>query len=94
MPEPGDKLLNVKEIAELLEVRTTTVYMVDRFNIPHIRVRDSIRFRRADVKRFLNGTRSAHRLQFEGVGLFGHGGARADRVVIIAARKPAADEPR
>ena len=53
-----DDLLTVKDLADLLKVCTATVYkMVDRLHIPHFRVLNSIRFRREDVKRFVEGER-------------------------------------
>ena len=51
-----DDLLTVKDLADLLKVCTATVYkMVDRLHIPHIRVLNSIQFRRGDVKMFVEG---------------------------------------
>jgi excisionase family DNA binding protein len=48
----------VKDLADLLKVCTATVYkMVDRLHIPHFRVLNSIRFRRGDVKRFVEAVR-------------------------------------
>jgi excisionase family DNA binding protein len=48
----------VKDLAEMLKVCTATVYkMVDRLHIPHFRVLNSIRFRRGDVKKFVEGVR-------------------------------------
>jgi excisionase family DNA binding protein len=57
--DAGDDWLTVKEVADMLKVCTATVYkMVDRLRIPHIRVLNSIRFRRGHVKRFVEEDRS------------------------------------
>lgn len=56
--DSDDDLLTVKDLADLLKVCTATVYkMVDRLHIPHLRVLNSIRFRRGDVRRFVEGMR-------------------------------------
>ena len=54
-----DALLIVPEVAEILRVRPTTVYsLVARDILPHVRIaqgkrRALIRFRRADVEKFI-----------------------------------------
>ncbi len=58
MTDGDDDLLTVKDLADLLKVCTATVYkLVDRLHIPHIRVLNSIRFRRGDVMAFVEGMR-------------------------------------
>jgi len=48
--------LNVKEIAELIGVSTTTIYaMVREQQIPHVRIRSSIVFHRGTIEAWLGG---------------------------------------
>jgi excisionase family DNA binding protein len=55
--ERGDELLNVKEIAAALKVCTATVYkIVDRGELPHMRVLNSVRVRRADLAAYMKQT--------------------------------------
>ncbi len=53
-PIPGDDLLTVKEVAAILKVCTATVYkIIDRGELPHTRVLNSIRVRKSDLAAFL-----------------------------------------
>jgi excisionase family DNA binding protein len=46
-----EKLLTVRQVAELLQVSTATVYkLVAEGKLAHVRVRNSIRFKASDVK--------------------------------------------
>lgn len=50
VPPPVEPLLSVREVAKLLGVSTATVYkLVEEGEIPHRRVRNSIRVRRGDL---------------------------------------------
>jgi len=50
VPAANDDLLTVKEIADELRVCTATVYkIIDRGELPHTRVLNSIRVRRRDL---------------------------------------------
>jgi excisionase family DNA binding protein len=53
VPVANDDLLTVKEIADALRVCTATVYkIIDRGQLPHTRVLNSIRVRRRDLVAF------------------------------------------
>ncbi len=55
--ERGDELPNIKGIATTLKVCTATVYkIVDLDELPHIRVLDSVRVRRADLAAYTKQT--------------------------------------
>lgn len=50
----GDDLLTVKEVAAILKVCSATVYkIIDRGELPHTRVLNSIRVRKGDLAAFL-----------------------------------------
>lgn len=49
-------VLTVKEVAELLEVSTASVYTMVRENqIPHVRIRNAIRFHKETIETWLQG---------------------------------------
>lgn len=49
-------VLTVKEVAELLDVSTTTIYtMVRHGEIPHTRIRSKIVFHRETIERWVAG---------------------------------------
>jgi len=50
----GQSLLNVRDLAALLKVSATSVYrLVERRDIPFVRLPRGLRFRGADVEAFL-----------------------------------------
>jgi len=50
----GQNLLNVRELATLLKVSATSIYrLVERRDIPFVRLPRGLRFREADVEAFL-----------------------------------------
>lgn len=50
----GETLLTVREVAQRLKVSRATVYsLVARGKLPHVRVSNAIRFRRADLEAFI-----------------------------------------
>lgn len=50
----GQNLLNVRELAALLKVSATSIYrLVERRNIPFVRLPRGLRFREADIEAFL-----------------------------------------
>ncbi len=57
---PEDELLTVKEVAAELKVCTATVYkLVDRGDLPHVRVLNSIRVRREALSAWLTSAAAA-----------------------------------
>jgi excisionase family DNA binding protein len=56
-----EALLNVKEVAEFLQVNTTTVYAwAQSGQMPAIKLGRSWRFRRSDLEAWLNRNRQDH----------------------------------
>jgi excisionase family DNA binding protein len=50
----GSRLLSVREVAEHLTVSTATVYaLIDRSEIPHVRVSNAVRVRLQDLEVFI-----------------------------------------
>lgn len=53
---PIEKLLKVKDVAEILQVSTSWLYkMVEAGEFPHVRLGASVRFRPDDVRAFMRG---------------------------------------
>jgi excisionase family DNA binding protein len=56
-----DKLLNPKELAEVIGVKCSTIYSwINRgLDIPHIKIQGSIRFRESSIKDWLEAKERA-----------------------------------
>ncbi len=62
-----NELLDVNELAELLKVSRTSVYrLIERRELPFLKLQRVIRFRRSDVDEYLDRCRVASRDEYAG----------------------------
>jgi excisionase family DNA binding protein len=58
--EEPEKLLRAAEVAEILQVSTSAAYtMIQRGEIPAVKIGRSVRVRRKDIDAFIRGSKSA-----------------------------------